>query len=189
MKALVMALATRRGMLGSLVGLWLLVTAALPAWAAEIVGGETVAQWRWERSLVPSSGLYWTYGVATAESALGMRCGGGLEAYMIYRADPQATVVEALRAFWRETGCAVPPQAGRSEAKPDVPWQEWVRQLWQNRTSSDPVRLRNVIENMRVLDEALSTYAPGDDAENVLRLSALLARDRLRELSEKQRTQ
>ncbi len=65
----------------------------------------------------------------------------------------------------------------------------WLRQLWQNRTSSDPVRLRNVIENMRVLDEALSTYAPGDDAENVLRLSALLARDRLRELSEKQRTQ
>jgi len=191
MKALLMALAMSRGMLGSVVGISLLLSTALPAWAAEVAGEETVAQWRLNRGKSFGQGAVWSHGVASAMTALGMECRvpatvGELAAYMMYRAEPQATVAGALQTHWQETGCAVPPQAGQSEAKSDA--MEVVRNLWKIRTSSDPVWLRKHIEAAKFWGETI-IMPKADEGPDFFRLSELLARDRLRELSEKQRMQ
>lgn len=108
--------------LGGLVGIGLLVSAALPAWAGQIAGQETVAQWRQDYSLGlgPAATADWSRGAMSAQTAFGMMCMvavtvAELEAYMKYRAEPQTAVAEALRTLWRQIGCAVPPQVGQSE--------------------------------------------------------------------------
>ncbi len=189
MKALVMALALRQGRLGSLVGIGLLVSTALPAGAGEIAGRGTVAQWRQSYGRVELAAVAWSYGAISALTALGMECKAAvgvreLEPYMMYRAAHQTTVAEALRVFWRETGCELPPQTSQAEAKPDA-WQEFVGALWKIRTTSSEAWLRKVIEEERVKEEA----GAKDVSEIVTHarwLLVLVARDRLRELSEKQ---
>ena len=201
MKALVMGLVPRRGMLRSLMGIGLLLSAPLQAWAAEIAGTQTVAQWRRDRSLVPPSvgglrpmGVSWAYGVLTAEDALGMTCKGTiavgeLDAYMAYRAEPQVTVAEALRAFWQERGCAVPPQGGQPQARASVPMTDELDALWEVRTTTDPGWLRSLIRTEQAFEDAWGGRRPENAATRWSRLRALLARDRLRELPQKEPTQ
>jgi len=187
-----MDLGFRRGTLCSLLGIGLLFLMAIPVWAADTAGAETVAEWRRVHSRIPFSETAWSQGVLSAGVASGMRCRvsttvAELEAYMRYRAESQRSVADTLQLLWSEQGCVMPPLGNVLEEKPER-WRTIIPMLWSLRTSSDLAWLRKYIEESRGLDESLATKAD-DETTTLLRLSALLARDRLREISGKQQTQ
>jgi hypothetical protein len=259
MTALVMALALKRGMLGSLVGIGLLVSAALPAWAAQVAGEDTVAPWRrvrpiavllgfaalggligflivwvrrgraaaWEwleahptMKLAAGAALftlglgllgiilglmgldpYWAIplvlGVLLSLIALdlaNLKFGWTIRRLSMWRhrlLSKQELVEEALLKRNHQLGetirnSPVTSQGGQSEAALVAFKWKVVREFWEIRTSSDPVQLRNHIEMARVLEEMWAKRPDIEDAINSLRFSALLATDRLRELSEEQ---